>query len=283
MLPVAFRRRLQVTHQARIEDIDAVARAICRARRSPPTSRPICPTCPGELAWAHLVIAPRGRLDDRRADRRRTAGDPGAATRARADDHQTANAARDHRAGGARHDRRRRTSRPSSSPSRCRSWASIPARSRMPRRARDRSVGRTRRATSPIWSRAWRAPLRAARRRADPPRGVADRSFDAPGVATDIGTIHFVGIGGIGMSGIAEVMKQPRLYACRARTWPKAMWSQGLREQRHPGDDRPCRRQPRRCGGGRHLDRDRALQPGGRGGARDGACPSCAARRCWPS
>ncbi len=26
------------------------------------------------------------------------------------------------------------------------------------------------------------------------------------GVATDIGTIHFVGIGGIGMSGIAEVM-----------------------------------------------------------------------------
>ena len=26
------------------------------------------------------------------------------------------------------------------------------------------------------------------------------------GVPTDIGTIHFVGIGGIGMSGIAEVM-----------------------------------------------------------------------------
>ena len=26
------------------------------------------------------------------------------------------------------------------------------------------------------------------------------------GVATDIGTIHFIGIGGIGMSGIAEVL-----------------------------------------------------------------------------
>ena len=26
------------------------------------------------------------------------------------------------------------------------------------------------------------------------------------GVATDIGIIHFIGIGGIGMSGIAEVM-----------------------------------------------------------------------------
>ena len=31
------------------------------------------------------------------------------------------------------------------------------------------------------------------------------------GVGTDIGTIHFVGIGGIGMSGIAEVMKHSRL------------------------------------------------------------------------
>ena len=30
-------------------------------------------------------------------------------------------------------------------------------------------------------------------------------------MGTDIGTIHFVGIGGIGMSGIAEVMHQPRL------------------------------------------------------------------------
>ncbi len=33
------------------------------------------------------------------------------------------------------------------------------------------------------------------------------------GVPTDIGTVHFVGIGGIGMSGIAEVMNNLG-YAC---------------------------------------------------------------------
>jgi UDP-N-acetylmuramate--alanine ligase len=44
------------------------------------------------------------------------------------------------------------------------------------------------------------------------------------GVGTDIGTIHFVGIGGIGMSGIAEVMHNLG-YTCRAATLPKAMSS----------------------------------------------------------
>src|SRR3569833_220096 len=33
-----------------------------------------------------------------------------------------------------------------------------------------------------------------------------ERRMGMKGVATDIGTIHFIGIGGIGMSGIAEVM-----------------------------------------------------------------------------
>ena len=32
------------------------------------------------------------------------------------------------------------------------------------------------------------------------------RRLGMKGVGTDIGTIHFIGIGGIGMSGIAEVM-----------------------------------------------------------------------------
>ena len=36
-----------------------------------------------------------------------------------------------------------------------------------------------------------------------------------------IGTIHFVGIGGIGMSGIAELLHVLG-YACRAATWPRA-------------------------------------------------------------
>src|SRR3954470_558605 len=33
-----------------------------------------------------------------------------------------------------------------------------------------------------------------------------ERRLGMKGVGTDIGTIHFIGIGGIGMSGIAEVM-----------------------------------------------------------------------------
>jgi UDP-N-acetylmuramate-alanine ligase len=44
------------------------------------------------------------------------------------------------------------------------------------------------------------------------------------GVATDIGTIHFIGIGGIGMSGIAEVMHNLG-YKVQGSTWPRAMSS----------------------------------------------------------
>jgi UDP-N-acetylmuramate--alanine ligase len=44
------------------------------------------------------------------------------------------------------------------------------------------------------------------------------------GSGTDIGTIHFVGIGGIGMSGIAEVMHISAT-PCRDPTSPKAMSS----------------------------------------------------------
>ena len=39
------------------------------------------------------------------------------------------------------------------------------------------------------------------------------------GVGTDIGTIHFIGIGGIGMSGIAEVMHNLG-YSCLLYTSP---------------------------------------------------------------
>jgi UDP-N-acetylmuramate--alanine ligase len=46
------------------------------------------------------------------------------------------------------------------------------------------------------------------------------------GVGVEIGTIHFVGIGGIGMSGIAEVMHNMG-YAVQGRTWRKAMSSKG--------------------------------------------------------
>jgi len=50
------------------------------------------------------------------------------------------------------------------------------------------------------------------------------------GVATDIGTIHFVGIGGIGMSGIAEVMKNLG-YAVQGSDVADSYVVQGLRDK----------------------------------------------------
>jgi UDP-N-acetylmuramate--alanine ligase len=79
-----------------------------------------------------------------------------------------------------------------------------------------------------------------------------------------IGTIHFVGIGGIGMSGIAEVLHNLG-YAvqgsrhCRGRQRPAAA------RRRHPGDCGPCLRESRPGAGRRHLDGGEARQPRGAG------------------
>jgi UDP-N-acetylmuramate--alanine ligase len=53
------------------------------------------------------------------------------------------------------------------------------------------------------------------------------------GVATDIGTIHFVGIGGIGMSGIAEVMKNLG-YSVQGSDVAEGYVVQGLRDKGIP-------------------------------------------------
>ncbi|WP_267397297.1 UDP-N-acetylmuramate--L-alanine ligase [Sphingomonas sp. GC_Shp_1] len=53
------------------------------------------------------------------------------------------------------------------------------------------------------------------------------------GVATDIGTIHFVGIGGIGMSGIAEVMKNLG-YTVQGSDAAEGYVVQGLRDKGIP-------------------------------------------------
>ena len=58
------------------------------------------------------------------------------------------------------------------------------------------------------------------------------------GVGTDIGTIHFVGIGGIGMSGIAEVMHNLG-YKVQGSDVAEGYVVEGLRAARHPGRDRP--------------------------------------------
>ena len=100
MLPVAFRRRLQVTHQARIEDIDA-ARAKYAELEIAATLATYLPDLPEELGWAHLVIARAGAST---ISELTAAGRPAILVPlpGATDDHQTANAREITAAGGAR-------------------------------------------------------------------------------------------------------------------------------------------------------------------------------------
>jgi UDP-N-acetylglucosamine--N-acetylmuramyl-(pentapeptide) pyrophosphoryl-undecaprenol N-acetylglucosamine transferase len=100
MLPVTFRRRLQVTHQARIEDIDA-ARASYAAHQIPADLATYLPDLPEQLGWAHLVIARAGASTIAELT---AAGRPAILVPlpGATDDHQTANAREITAAGGAR-------------------------------------------------------------------------------------------------------------------------------------------------------------------------------------
>ncbi|PAX08709.1 undecaprenyldiphospho-muramoylpentapeptide beta-N-acetylglucosaminyltransferase [Sphingomonas lenta] len=100
MLPVNFRRRLQVTHQARIEDIDAV-RAKYAEHEIPAELATYLPDMPEQLAWAHLVIARAGASTIAELT---AAGRPAILVPlpSATDDHQTANAREITAAGGAR-------------------------------------------------------------------------------------------------------------------------------------------------------------------------------------
>lgn len=100
LLPVHFRRRLQVTHQARIEDIDAV-RAKYLAHGIPADISTYIADMPEALAWAHVVIARAGAST---ISELTAAGRPGILVPlpSATDDHQTANAREITAAGGAR-------------------------------------------------------------------------------------------------------------------------------------------------------------------------------------
>lgn len=100
MLPVAFRRRLQVTHQARIEDIDA-ARAKYAELDIAADLATYLPDLPEHLGWAHVVIARAGASTLAELT---VAGRPAILVPlpTATDDHQTANAREITRAGGAR-------------------------------------------------------------------------------------------------------------------------------------------------------------------------------------
>jgi len=100
MLPVSFRRRLQVTHQARIEDIDA-ARAKYAELQIAAELATYLPGMPEQLAWAHLVIARAGASTIAELT---AAGRPAILVPLpiATDDHQTVNAREITQAGGAR-------------------------------------------------------------------------------------------------------------------------------------------------------------------------------------
>ena len=100
LLPVNFRRRLQVTHQARIEDIDA-ARAKYAELQIAAELATYLPDLPEQLGWTHLVIARAGASTIAELT---AAGRPAILVPlpGATDDHQTANAREITAAGGAR-------------------------------------------------------------------------------------------------------------------------------------------------------------------------------------
>ena len=100
LLPVHFRRRLQVTHQARIEDIDRV-RAKYAEHGIPAEIATYLPDLPENLKWSHVVIARAGASTIAELT---AAGRPAILVPlpSATDDHQTANAREITNAGGAR-------------------------------------------------------------------------------------------------------------------------------------------------------------------------------------
>ncbi len=100
LLPIHFRRRLQVTHQARIEDIDMV-RAKYQEHGIAAEIATYLPDLPEHLAWAHVVIARAGASTIAELT---AAGRPAILVPlpSATDDHQAANAREITKAGGAR-------------------------------------------------------------------------------------------------------------------------------------------------------------------------------------
>ncbi len=100
LLPVHFRRRMQVTHQARVEDIESV-RAKYQAHDIPADISTYITDMPEILAWTHVVIARAGASTIAELT---TAGRPAILVPlpSATDDHQTANAREITEAGGAR-------------------------------------------------------------------------------------------------------------------------------------------------------------------------------------
>ena len=98
----------------------------------------------------------------------------------------------------------------------------------------------------------------------------------------DIGPIHFVGIGGIGMSGIAEVLINLG-YTVQGSDAADSANVKRLRDKGAKVVDRPRGREPRRRRGGGGLDPRSSATIRSSSRRAPSACRWCAAPRCWPS
>ena len=111
-----------------------------------------------------------------------------------------------------------------------------------------------------------RALAEAARRGA---RGRRDRGLALKGAAMKhaVKHIHFVGVGGAGMSGIAEILHNLG-YTVSGSDQSDSATSRRLAVARHPRLHRPRRGAHRRRRGGGHLHRGQGRQPRGHRRAR---------------
>ena len=240
---------------------------------------------PARLGDAHLVIARAGASTIAELT---AAGRPAILVPLpiATDDHQTVNAREMAKAGGARmivadrlHARRRSPRRSRRSPATRRRWPMPPA-------ARCRSGGRTRRATSPTWSSG--SPTALSPVEVGPaaaPSRAASFAVGAPGMkamGTEIGTIHFVGIGGIGMSGIAEVMHHLG-YQVQGSDQTEGYAVEGLRKAGIPVAIGQAADNLGDAARRRLLDRHLARQSRGRGRDREAPAAASAAPKCSPS
>ena len=279
----ACARRLVIVQQARGED-EARVRAAYAALGVAAEVAPFFADLPARIAAAHLVIGRAGastvselavigrpsilvpfpqRSTRTRPPTPRVLGDAGAALVVRS--------RRDFTPASAR--------RPSSP--RCLADRRRDCLERRRRRRRARSAARRRRAAGRPRHRRSRGP--APRLHGDPTRMKLPR---------ELGPIHFVGIGGIGMSGIAEVLANLG-YKVQGSDAAESANVQRLRDKGIAVCDRPRRREPRRRRGGGRLDRDQARQsrtrrraraaPAGRAPRRDAGRTDAAQDTASPS
>ncbi len=197
-LDPALRRRLAVMQQARPEDLAAARGALSRTAASRPRPRRSSTTCRRGLPRAQLVIARAGastvaELDDGRAARRSWCPIATPPTITRPPTPRTLAAA------GAAWVMAESAFTPDALAARIAALLAAPERARARRRRRRTgSAGPT-----PPQRLADLVVAAAGGNGAAPGRAGGRRMRALP---LDIGTIHFVGIGGIGMSGIAEIL-----------------------------------------------------------------------------